>query len=91
MKMERTNLNNIDKLAVLKKLGQPIQERYMVSEERPRAFDDMGKQIQMYTKIVEAYKTKVPLPLYTQGTAAQKHTPNPSPTKTTVKQAVDAL
>uniref|UniRef100_A0A8C7UD66 Heat shock 70 kDa protein 4 n=1 Tax=Oncorhynchus mykiss TaxID=8022 RepID=A0A8C7UD66_ONCMY len=48
----------IDKLAVLKKLGQPIQERYMESEERPRAFDDMGKQIQMYMKIVEAYKTK---------------------------------
>uniref|UniRef100_A0A673Y8G2 Heat shock protein 4b n=1 Tax=Salmo trutta TaxID=8032 RepID=A0A673Y8G2_SALTR len=48
----------IDKLAELKKLGQPIQERYMESEERPRAFDDMGKQIQMYMKIVEAYKTK---------------------------------
>uniref|UniRef100_A0A8C7DIG2 Heat shock 70 kDa protein 4-like n=1 Tax=Oncorhynchus kisutch TaxID=8019 RepID=A0A8C7DIG2_ONCKI len=48
----------IDKLSVLKKLGQPIQERYMESEERPRAFDDMGKQIQMYMKIVEAYKTK---------------------------------
>uniref|UniRef100_A0A8C8LL46 Uncharacterized protein n=1 Tax=Oncorhynchus tshawytscha TaxID=74940 RepID=A0A8C8LL46_ONCTS len=48
----------IDKLAVLKKLGQPIQERYIESEERPRAFDDMGKQIQMYMKIVEAYKTK---------------------------------
>uniref|UniRef100_A0A673XY62 Heat shock protein 4b n=1 Tax=Salmo trutta TaxID=8032 RepID=A0A673XY62_SALTR len=48
----------IDKLAELKKLGQPIQERYMESEERPRAFDDMGKQIQMYMKVVEAYKTK---------------------------------
>ncbi|XP_055783668.1 heat shock 70 kDa protein 4-like isoform X2 [Salvelinus fontinalis] len=48
----------IDKMAELKKLGQPIQERYMESEERPRAFDDMGKQIQMYMKIVEAYKTK---------------------------------
>ncbi|XP_064811396.1 heat shock 70 kDa protein 4-like isoform X1 [Oncorhynchus masou masou] len=48
----------IDKLAVLKKLGQPIQERYMESEERPRAYDDMGKRIQMYMKIVEAYKTK---------------------------------
>ncbi|KAL0973751.1 hypothetical protein UPYG_G00210450 [Umbra pygmaea] len=48
----------IDKLAELKKLGQPIQERYIESEERPRAFEEMGKQIQMYMKIVEAYKTK---------------------------------
>ncbi|CAB1337651.1 unnamed protein product [Coregonus sp. 'balchen'] len=48
----------IDKLVQLKKLGQPIQERYMESEERPRAFDEMGKQIQMYMKIVESYKTK---------------------------------
>ncbi|XP_010895430.1 heat shock 70 kDa protein 4b isoform X2 [Esox lucius] len=48
----------IDRLAELKKLGLPIQERYIESEERPKAFDEMGKQIQMYMKIVEAYKTK---------------------------------
>ncbi|KAJ8015033.1 hypothetical protein DPEC_G00021940 [Dallia pectoralis] len=48
----------IDRLTELKKLGLPIQERYMESEERPKAFDDMGKQIQMYMKIVESYKTK---------------------------------
>uniref|UniRef100_UPI003AAFA91A heat shock 70 kDa protein 4a isoform X2 n=1 Tax=Centroberyx gerrardi TaxID=166262 RepID=UPI003AAFA91A len=48
----------IDKLAELKKLGQPIHERFMEAEERPKAFDELGKQIQMYMKIIEAYKTK---------------------------------
>uniref|UniRef100_A0A4W6EUR4 Heat shock protein 4a n=1 Tax=Lates calcarifer TaxID=8187 RepID=A0A4W6EUR4_LATCA len=46
----------IDKLAELKKMGQPIHERYMEAEERPKAFEDLGRQIQMYMKIIEAYK-----------------------------------
>lgn len=41
------------------KLGQPIQERFTEAEERPKAFEDMGKQIQQYMKFVEAYKMKV--------------------------------
>ncbi|KAM9741399.1 heat shock 70 kDa protein 4b [Menidia menidia] len=48
----------IDKLAELKKLGQPIQERYMEAEDRPKAFEELGKQIQQYMKFVEAYKMK---------------------------------
>lgn len=48
----------IDKLAELKKLGMPIQERYAESEERPKAFEELGKQIQQYMKFVEAYKMK---------------------------------
>lgn len=48
----------IDKLADLKKLGQPVQDRYNESEMRPKAFEDLGKQIQQYLKIIEAYKTK---------------------------------
>lgn len=48
----------IDKLAELKKLGQPIQDRFMEAEERPKAFDDLGRQIQLYMKINEAYKAK---------------------------------
>ncbi|KAM4620989.1 heat shock 70 kDa protein 4a isoform 1-T1 [Polymixia lowei] len=48
----------IDKLAELKQLGQPIQDRYIEAEDRPKAFDELGKQIQLYMKIVEAYKTK---------------------------------
>lgn len=48
----------IDKLAELKKLGMPIQERYVESEERPKAFEELGKQIQQYMKFVEAFKMK---------------------------------
>uniref|UniRef100_A0AAY4EEA4 Uncharacterized protein n=1 Tax=Denticeps clupeoides TaxID=299321 RepID=A0AAY4EEA4_9TELE len=48
----------IEKLDDLKKLGRPIQNRYTESELRPKAFDELGKQIQQYMKIVEAYKTK---------------------------------
>uniref|UniRef100_A0A3Q0R6W2 Heat shock protein 4b n=1 Tax=Amphilophus citrinellus TaxID=61819 RepID=A0A3Q0R6W2_AMPCI len=48
----------IDKLAELKKLGQPIQERYTEAEERPKAFEELGKQIQQYMKFIEAYKMK---------------------------------
>ena len=46
---------------LLQKLGQPIQERYTEAEERPKAFEEMGKQIQQYMKFVEAYKMKVKL------------------------------
>uniref|UniRef100_A0A672RSD6 Heat shock 70 kDa protein 4-like n=1 Tax=Sinocyclocheilus grahami TaxID=75366 RepID=A0A672RSD6_SINGR len=42
----------------LQRLGQPIQERYTEFEERPKAFDDLGRLLQQYMKIVEAYKTK---------------------------------
>uniref|UniRef100_A0AAY4ELX1 Uncharacterized protein n=1 Tax=Denticeps clupeoides TaxID=299321 RepID=A0AAY4ELX1_9TELE len=48
----------IDKLAELKKLGDPIKERYQEAADRPKAFEELGKQIQQYMKIVEAYKTK---------------------------------
>lgn len=48
----------IDKLAELKKLGQPIYERYMEAEERPKAFEELGRQIQLYMKIIESYKAK---------------------------------
>uniref|UniRef100_A0A3Q4GMM4 Heat shock protein 4a n=1 Tax=Neolamprologus brichardi TaxID=32507 RepID=A0A3Q4GMM4_NEOBR len=48
----------IDKLAELKKIGQPIHERYVEAEERPKAFEEHGRQIQMYMKIIEAYKAK---------------------------------
>uniref|UniRef100_A0A673GS29 Heat shock protein 4a n=1 Tax=Sinocyclocheilus rhinocerous TaxID=307959 RepID=A0A673GS29_9TELE len=48
----------IDKLAELKKLGEPIQNRLMEAEERPKALDELGRQIQQYMKVVEAYKAK---------------------------------
>lgn len=34
-------------------------ERYTEAEERPKAFEEMGRQIQQYMKFVEAYKMKV--------------------------------
>lgn len=48
----------IDKLAELKKMGLPICERYMEAEERPKAFEELGRQLQMYMKVIEAYKAK---------------------------------
>ncbi|XP_030620565.1 heat shock 70 kDa protein 4b isoform X1 [Chanos chanos] len=48
----------IDKLAELKKLGQPVRERYTECEERPKAFEELGKQIQHYMKTIEACKIK---------------------------------
>ncbi|KAK6493494.1 heat shock 70 kDa protein 4L-like [Huso huso] len=48
----------VDKLAELKKYGQPIQERHRELEERPKAFDELGKKIQLFMKAVEAYKRK---------------------------------
>uniref|UniRef100_A0A1A8FNG3 Heat shock protein 4a n=1 Tax=Nothobranchius korthausae TaxID=1143690 RepID=A0A1A8FNG3_9TELE len=48
----------IDKLAELKNMGQPIYDRHVEAEERPKAFEELGRQIQKYMKIVEAYKAK---------------------------------
>ncbi|XP_016347663.1 heat shock 70 kDa protein 4-like [Sinocyclocheilus anshuiensis] len=48
----------IDKLVELKKLGEPIQNRYTEAEERPKALDELVRQIHQYTKVVEAYKAK---------------------------------
>nr|XP_057919505.1 heat shock 70 kDa protein 4b [Doryrhamphus excisus] len=48
----------IDRLAELKKLGQPIQDRFNEAEERPKSFEELGKQIQQYMKFVEACKMK---------------------------------
>ncbi|XP_067891817.1 heat shock 70 kDa protein 4L-like [Heterodontus francisci] len=48
----------LDKLNDLKKLGQPVQNRHKEHEERPTAFDELGKKIQLFMKAVEAYKNK---------------------------------
>ncbi|NXN09604.1 HS74L protein, partial [Indicator maculatus] len=48
----------MDKLQELKKFGQPIQERYMEHEERPKVLNELGKKIQLLMKAVEAYKNK---------------------------------
>ncbi|XP_054909471.1 heat shock 70 kDa protein 4L [Poeciliopsis prolifica] len=47
-----------EKLGTLKMLGEPIQERHRESEERPRAFEELGKKLQLYMKFVDSYKQK---------------------------------
>jgi len=45
----------VDKLAELKKLGQPIADRYREFDQRPRAFEELGRSLQKVRKAVEAY------------------------------------
>lgn len=40
-------------------MGQPVLDRYLEAEIRPKAFDELGRQIQVYMKFIEAYKAKV--------------------------------
>ncbi|XP_038865475.1 heat shock 70 kDa protein 4L-like isoform X2 [Salvelinus namaycush] len=48
----------VDKLEDLKRFAQPIHDRHREQEDRPRAFEEMGKMIQLYMKAVELYKQK---------------------------------
>uniref|UniRef100_A0A1A7WXT9 Heat shock 70kDa protein 4-like n=1 Tax=Iconisemion striatum TaxID=60296 RepID=A0A1A7WXT9_9TELE len=47
-----------EKLDALKRFGQPIQERHRETEDRPRAFEELGKKLQLYMKFVDSYKKK---------------------------------
>ncbi|XP_072221418.1 heat shock 70 kDa protein 4L [Leuresthes tenuis] len=47
-----------EKLDALKRLGQPIQERHRENEDRPRAFEELGKKLQLYMKFVDSYRQK---------------------------------
>lgn len=44
---------------IFQRLGQPIQDRHREHEDRPRAFDELGKKLQLYMKFVDSYKQKV--------------------------------
>lgn len=48
----------IDKIAQLKKLGQPIQDRYNESLERPKAFEDLALAITKVRKFMDLYDQK---------------------------------
>ncbi|XP_078078343.1 heat shock protein 105 kDa-like [Mustelus asterias] len=48
-----------DKLLELKKLGTPIQDRYLENEKRPKAFDELGQRLQHYTKLVGESRNNV--------------------------------
>uniref|UniRef100_A0A1A8FSF7 Heat shock 70kDa protein 4-like n=1 Tax=Nothobranchius korthausae TaxID=1143690 RepID=A0A1A8FSF7_9TELE len=47
-----------EKLDALKRFVQPIQERHRETENRPRAFEELGKKLQLYLKFVDSYKKK---------------------------------
>lgn len=46
---------------IFQRLGQPIQDRHREHEDRPRAFEELGKKLQLYMKFVDSYKQKVNL------------------------------
>lgn len=48
----------IDRLAELKKYGQPIADRYNESIMRPQAFEELGSSIMIGRKFIEQYKAK---------------------------------
>ncbi|XP_077394523.1 heat shock 70 kDa protein 4L [Festucalex cinctus] len=48
----------VEKLDALKNLGQPIQDRHREHEDRPKAFEELGKRLQFYMKCVDSYKQK---------------------------------
>uniref|UniRef100_A0A8C7ETD5 Heat shock 70 kDa protein 4 n=1 Tax=Neovison vison TaxID=452646 RepID=A0A8C7ETD5_NEOVI len=39
--------------------SQPIKMRFQESEERPKLFEELGKQIQQYMKVISSFKNKV--------------------------------
>ncbi|RVE57248.1 hypothetical protein OJAV_G00214120 [Oryzias javanicus] len=47
-----------EKLDALKRLGQPIQDRHIEHEDRPKAFEELGKKLQLYLKFVDCYRQK---------------------------------
>uniref|UniRef100_A0A3Q2YEI2 Heat shock protein family A (Hsp70) member 4 like n=2 Tax=Hippocampus comes TaxID=109280 RepID=A0A3Q2YEI2_HIPCM len=48
----------VEKLDALRSLGQPIQDRHREHEDRPKAFEELGKRLQFYMKFVDSYKQK---------------------------------
>uniref|UniRef100_A0A8C5AXD9 Heat shock protein 4 like n=1 Tax=Gadus morhua TaxID=8049 RepID=A0A8C5AXD9_GADMO len=48
----------VDKLDELKRFGQPIEDKHRENEDRPRAFEELGKKLQLYMKAVDCFKQK---------------------------------
>ncbi|XP_062514689.1 heat shock 70 kDa protein 4-like [Corticium candelabrum] len=48
----------IDKLVQLRTLGDPVVKRWKESETRPQAFDDLGRALVHYRKILDLYAQK---------------------------------
>lgn len=61
MKVEVKVSQDLCVILLLQTLGQPIQDRHREHEDRPRAFEELGKKIQLCIKFVDSYKQKVSL------------------------------
>ncbi|XP_061824880.2 heat shock 70 kDa protein 4L [Nerophis lumbriciformis] len=48
----------LQKLDALKNLGQPIHDRHREHEDRPKAFEELSKRLQVYMKFVNSYRQK---------------------------------
>lgn len=48
----------VDRLAALKKIGQPVVVRHREFGDRPKAFELLGQALQLMSKVVEAYNNK---------------------------------
>ncbi|GCB60260.1 hypothetical protein scyTo_0012706 [Scyliorhinus torazame] len=56
---DQTKQVYVDKLLELKKLGTPVQDRYLENEIRPKAFDELEQRLQHYTKLVGESRNNV--------------------------------
>ena len=43
----------------VQRFGQPIEDKHRENEDRPRAFEELGKKLQLYMKAVDCFKQKV--------------------------------
>ncbi|CAH1268175.1 HSPH1 [Branchiostoma lanceolatum] len=48
----------LDKIAELKKTGEPVRARFKEELERPAAFEELGKMLQQYRKVLDLYTQK---------------------------------
>jgi len=48
----------VDKLAELKKFGEPILERYQEAQSRPQYLEDLSRSIMLITKAINSYHAK---------------------------------
>ena len=41
------------------KIGTPVKDRHRENQDRPKAFEELGKSLQLISKAVDLYKAKV--------------------------------
>ncbi|XP_067842079.1 heat shock protein 105 kDa-like [Heptranchias perlo] len=80
----------VDKLLELKKLGTPIQERYLETEKRPKAFDELGQRLQHYAKLAGEYRNNVEKYNHIEAAEMEKVEKSVNETMEWMNNAVDA-